>query len=587
MVSIVESDDHSSQSKNKKRKKDESENGNVGVEGKNFIIVCKSFDAKNCILTLSNNRKIKVTREMIHDILGIPMGDVKVVSLPQTSTEDPTTARWRARLPLSVYDPDGETRFLVVFFSLFAHGNKDGTVNQRFLPSVEDIEKVPNMDWCTYCLECMQADLNDFNPRSSFAGPDILLVLIYVNSTISTYTIVNRTFPAFKAWSTTLLNQREKEEIKGGFGQLLIVEGLQLIEKPKKENDNDANDDEEGNVNVEKDCNSNGLQVVINEDMDLERFSPEVEKVKKSDAPASVADSPRYNASDVQTIVEPPSDAPPSDANPGPDKRKVILSYKTISEEKKVVEYLWSTCKPASDIAFKTKHYELQCKFFESLFPEVEVAARILDAWSIVLSDGEKYKKKLSLETNVYCKTGMLLETMTDSLIENGADKIKRAKVFDEMIKDVLKVAQRKKFRHIDLVDSFVDYLRRVKHPSCTKLLTAKPKYVKVPWITKCIDKYSGVFVIRCMETYLGVGCFLYYLKKEEEGVKTELKMLRMKMLRKMILLEINDQREVILKEANVFVKNLKECFKLVTNDNVNDNQDLLDKITERVKMIS
>ena len=71
--------------------------------------LCKSFDAKNCILTLSNNRKIKVTREMIHDILGIPMGDIKAVSLPQTSTEDPTTARWRATLPLSVYEPYGET----------------------------------------------------------------------------------------------------------------------------------------------------------------------------------------------------------------------------------------------------------------------------------------------------------------------------------------------------------------------------------------------------------------------------------------------------------------------------------------------
>lgn len=59
--------------------------------------------------------------------------------------------------------------------------------------------------------------------------------------------------------------------------------------------------------------------------------------------------------------------------------------------------------------------------------------------------------------------------------------------------------------------------------------------------------------------------------------------MLHMKMLTKMILSEINDQREVILKEANAFVKKQKDSFKVVTNDNVNDNQDLLDKITERI----
>lgn len=62
----------------------------------------------------------------------------------------------------------------------------------------------------------------------------IFLKLIYVNSTVSEKTIVNRTVPAFKVWSTKLLKQREKEESTGGFGRLPILEGLQLIETPKK-----------------------------------------------------------------------------------------------------------------------------------------------------------------------------------------------------------------------------------------------------------------------------------------------------------------------------------------------------------------
>ncbi|PWA48124.1 ulp1 protease family, C-terminal catalytic domain-containing protein [Artemisia annua] len=276
--------------------------------------VCKSFDAKNCILTLSNIRNIKVTREMIHDILGIPIGDIKVVSLPQNTTEDPTTARWRATLPLSVYDPDGEKSkrkipisrleshltsmtdegwvfkigFLVGFFSIFAHANKDGTVNQRFLPSVEDIEKVPNLDWCTYCLECMQADLKDFKPRNSFAEPDLLLVI----------KIALGLYP-------------EDEEIKN-----IVEERNKLFLKAYKEDKNDDNidvlqggngndyetvNDEERNINVEKDCNSNGLQVVNAKDgvNEIEHTANEVQKVQKSDAPASVADSPRDDASDA------------------------------------------------------------------------------------------------------------------------------------------------------------------------------------------------------------------------------------------------------------------------------------------------
>lgn len=167
--------------------------------------ICENFDVKNCSLVLSNNRKIKITKELIHQILGIPMGDVKVVALRETTSADPTTAKWRASLPLTVYDPQGsdymkkiplsrlesyliessdegwafKVGFLVVFFSIFAHGNRDGTVNQRFLPSLENIENVPKLDWCTYCLECIKKEVMEFKPTTFFAGPTLLLAVSY------------------------------------------------------------------------------------------------------------------------------------------------------------------------------------------------------------------------------------------------------------------------------------------------------------------------------------------------------------------------------------------------------------------------
>ena len=53
---------------------------------------------------------------------------------------------------------------LVLFFTIFAYGNKDGMVNQRFIPSIEYFNKV--LDWCTYALECLQAEIREFKPRS-------------------------------------------------------------------------------------------------------------------------------------------------------------------------------------------------------------------------------------------------------------------------------------------------------------------------------------------------------------------------------------------------------------------------------------
>ncbi len=169
--------------------------------------LCKNFDSDSSTLVLSENRKIKVTKELIHEILGIPMGEIKVNALRETTTADATTVKWRSTLPLTVYDPNApkasqkkipisrleayltgssdeswafKVEFLVVFFSIFAHGNKDGSVNQRFLPSIEDIENVPKLDWCTYCLECMKKELKGFKSRVFFAGPVLLLAVRFI-----------------------------------------------------------------------------------------------------------------------------------------------------------------------------------------------------------------------------------------------------------------------------------------------------------------------------------------------------------------------------------------------------------------------
>lgn len=61
-----------------------------------------------------------------------------------------------------------------------------------------------------------------------------MLQIIYVNSTTSESIKVEKTVPAFKAWSSRLLFQRQKEELEFGFGCLPIAEGVEVIEPPMK-----------------------------------------------------------------------------------------------------------------------------------------------------------------------------------------------------------------------------------------------------------------------------------------------------------------------------------------------------------------
>ena len=61
-----------------------------------------------------------------------------------------------------------------------------------------------------------------------------MLQIIYVNSTTSETVKVEKTVPAFKAWSSKLLLERQKEELALGFGCLPIAEGVEVIEPPMK-----------------------------------------------------------------------------------------------------------------------------------------------------------------------------------------------------------------------------------------------------------------------------------------------------------------------------------------------------------------
>ncbi|GJX05100.1 hypothetical protein Tco_0191016, partial [Tanacetum coccineum] len=102
--------------------------------------------------------------------------------------------------------------FLVIFFSIQAQGNKDGTVNQRFIPTLQDIDKFKNYDWCKNILDCIREEIMEFKQKSKFYGPLVLLALIYCSSIVSPTTVVERKAPIFKHWSIELKTKENFEE---------------------------------------------------------------------------------------------------------------------------------------------------------------------------------------------------------------------------------------------------------------------------------------------------------------------------------------------------------------------------------------
>ncbi|GJR76761.1 hypothetical protein Tco_0089126 [Tanacetum coccineum] len=130
------------------------------------------------------------------------------------------------------------------------------------------------------------------------------------------------------------------------------------------------------------------------------------------------------------------------------NQRKVILHEPVSEEGKKIVEYIWSDNTPEGD-NFLILHQRvgIECVFFLSLYPEIQVASTIIDLWTLVLNNKEQHKDKLSGDGNVYCHTVMMIHHS----VEMGKGLEARRKIFDENIDIVLKQAKRKNFYDVNL----------------------------------------------------------------------------------------------------------------------------------------
>ncbi|GJT16801.1 hypothetical protein Tco_0875507 [Tanacetum coccineum] len=103
--------------------------------------------------------------------------------------------------------------------------------------------------------------------------------------------------------------------------------------------------------------------------------------------------------------------------------------------EKKILEYIWSYDSPEGDIIFTGKGLEIECIWFFSLYPEIQLSSNIIDLWSTILNDEEKYRGKQLVTRNIYCSTGML-DLNCDAVLVNSHEDLnnkgKRLEVFIE-----------------------------------------------------------------------------------------------------------------------------------------------------------
>ncbi|GKC94043.1 hypothetical protein Tco_1159485 [Tanacetum coccineum] len=149
------------------------------------------FDANTCSL-MYRNTKLEITGKSVHEILGVPNGNIKINLVSRASNK-------------------GEYTKLVMGESI-----KMGTANYQFMSSIKSLKDVNNMDWCGYIVECLKKTKINWNGRWNFNGPMTFLALFYVHSTTMGKGKENRNVPAIRYWNSEMLRAREKEDLESG-----------------------------------------------------------------------------------------------------------------------------------------------------------------------------------------------------------------------------------------------------------------------------------------------------------------------------------------------------------------------------------
>ncbi|KAM0040633.1 hypothetical protein Hdeb2414_s0012g00396271 [Helianthus debilis subsp. tardiflorus] len=145
-----------------------------------------NYDHQNNCLNVGTHT-IQITRELIADVLGIPMGDVRVNYVKKPSKKDPVILRWRNQFGtgsnlktvkdvtdfIKASDDSGRMfmlNYLVVFNTIMGVTTKGGHVNMKFLPSVTPNADINKMDWCSYLIECLRKTKRKWSGLEHYNG---------------------------------------------------------------------------------------------------------------------------------------------------------------------------------------------------------------------------------------------------------------------------------------------------------------------------------------------------------------------------------------------------------------------------------
>nr|KAJ0227372.1 hypothetical protein LSAT_V11C100031940 [Lactuca sativa] len=225
---------------------------NMKVDGCASIMghyIVRNFDADMMVLKLHHG-EIQINRQVIHEMLGLPLGHVTIKSMPYREVTDDTITVWRKQFedednirPRAVQqvimqstraDLIFKVNIFVLLCNTLGQSMSMGTCDLSMLSKVTKDLDLSDIDWCGYVFDCLKETKSAWNPNSKkgfYVGPIILLLLSFNIESVRCDSVkIVRCRPAICCWNVDKLRERERVECRTiGLGMGELQDPFQVI----------------------------------------------------------------------------------------------------------------------------------------------------------------------------------------------------------------------------------------------------------------------------------------------------------------------------------------------------------------------
>ena len=142
---------------------------------------------------------IDVTRESINQILGFPMGSIKLKSMGFRGAEDRTYNNWENQFKKKTLirlneikmklassneaDMNFNMNFIALVINSLCESSSCGKANYYDLNYIKEHTVIRDIDWCSYLIDCLIKTKKAYthSDKSFFVGPSTYLVVSFIS----------------------------------------------------------------------------------------------------------------------------------------------------------------------------------------------------------------------------------------------------------------------------------------------------------------------------------------------------------------------------------------------------------------------